>query len=137
MKKLIITLILISAQLLGNQLNTETKIMDKIFYALTQKNRIKVFADNKNSIDVVIKSSKMFYKSSCNDADIIYTNSRTLEKCDKDKLIFSTDYLSFKSLPTAIGAFFYQKGRPNIIFRKEILEKHNIKLSKEFSKYID
>lgn len=86
---------------------------------------------------MLIKDSK-YIKTvfNCEEADLILTHKNYFTKC-KNKMIFTTNYLMFKNLPHAVGAFFYQKGRPNIIFRKNELKKFHITLPKEFDKYIE
>ncbi len=72
----------------------------------------------------------------CNKADLIILN--TLEKLPKEcqnKPLFTTKYRTYLKHENIIGAFFWQKGRPNIVFRKSSIEKNNIHLESSFSKY--
>ena len=136
MKKLLLTLTLISTTLIATSTDIEIKIMNKISTALTNKKLIFVHTEDNKNLDIVFKSEILRYSSVCDKANIVITNTTELKKCSQNKLIFATGYLSFEALPNAVGAFFYKKGRPSIVFRKDVLEKHNITLPKEFSKYI-
>ena len=86
----------------------------------------------------IIRDSKYIKEVKvCEKSDIILTRNELIPKCSEKVLVFATNYLAFSKLPNAIGAFFYQKGRPNIIFRKENLKKHNIILPDDLKKYIE
>ncbi|MRJ03152.1 MAG: hypothetical protein GXO19_02130 [Epsilonproteobacteria bacterium] len=75
----------------------------------------------------------------CEEADIIFTKkiSALPESC-LNKLIFVTSYGSYKRhKDRTIGAFFWQKGRPNIIFNTKKISQLHIELPKEFEKYME
>lgn len=137
MKKLILTLILILSPLFSSEIKTASKIMEKISTVLIKKEITSVITNDTRNTEIVSLSKIMKNISSCTNADIIITHSKNIQKCDDKVLVFVTNYLAFKALPHAIGAFFYQKGRPNIIFREANLKKHNIILPSEFNKYIE
>jgi len=136
LKKIILTPFLIATALYSSTTSSEIKIINKISLALTNKSLVFVHTDNKESLDIIFKSKKLRYASTCEKANLILTDNKNFDECKDKRLVFATNYLSFKSLQDAVGAFFYQKGRPNIVFRKEILEKHNISLPEEFDKFI-
>ena len=73
----------------------------------------------------------------CKDADIVIlsTTKNIPEECIK-KLLFGSRYSHLKN-QNVIGSFFWQKGRPNILFYKSRLKKQNIKLNPSFDKYIE
>jgi len=137
LKKLITTLIFLCTSLLSSEVDVAAKIIDKISVALTKKEKIKVYTNDIKNLYIVKISEHLNNSKSCVGADLVLTKDKSIYNCDKDILVFTTNYLSFKSLPNAVGAFFYQKGRPSIIFRKEVLKRHNIVLSNEFNKYIE
>lgn len=137
MKKVLITLTLILSPLFSSELETASKIMDRISMVLINKETAFVITNDSRNQEILSYSKSMKSAASCSNADMIITHTKNLPRCDKEVLVFATNYLAFKELPNAIGAFFYQKGRPNIIFRKENLEKYNIMLPSEFNKYIE
>ncbi len=73
----------------------------------------------------------------CDKADIILlsTTKKIPLKCNQ-KLLFGSRYSHLKN-QNVIGSFFWQKGRPNILFYEKRLQEHNIKLSPSFDKYIE
>jgi len=73
----------------------------------------------------------------CKDADIIIlSTTRDIPKECNKKLLFGSRYSHLKN-PNVIGAFFWQKGRPNILFYQKRLNTHNIKLDSSFNRYIE
>jgi len=74
----------------------------------------------------------------CEESDIIILHSmeELSSKCS-DKLIFTNYYKTYISNEEIVGAFFWQKGRPNIVFRREVLQDKKIILSASFNKYIE
>ena len=137
MKKLIIILIFSFTTLFASEINTASKIMEKISSALIQKSEISIFTNDSKNIKILESSKKLKNVLSCEESDLVLTKTKINSFCKKKVLVFATNYLAFVKSPDAIGAFFYQKGRPNIIFREENLKKHNIILPKEFEKYIE
>ena len=73
----------------------------------------------------------------CNKADlIILSTTRNIPKGCLEKILFGTRYSHLKN-SNVVGAFFWQKGRPNILFYKKRLEKNNLKLDSSFNRYIE
>lgn len=137
MKKLLITLILLSTYSFSGEVEIAAKIIDKISTELTKKERVSVYTTDIRNLYIIKISKHLNREKACTSADLVLTKDETLPMCGDKTLFFATDYLAFKKNSQAVGAFFYQKGRPSIVFRKEQLNKHNIVLSKEFEKYID
>ncbi len=73
----------------------------------------------------------------CKDADIIIlsTTSDIPKECSK-KLLFGSRYSHLKN-PNVVGSFFWQKGRPNILFYQKRLNAHHIELDSSFNRYIE
>lgn len=73
----------------------------------------------------------------CWQADIVILSTiKNIPSQCKNKILFGTRYSHLKD-KNIIGAFFWQKGRPNILFYQERLDKKNITLDKSFDRYID
>ncbi len=137
MKKIILTLTLLLSQLFCGEIEVAAKIIDKISHSLVKKEKINIYTNDIRSLYSTKISEHLNHTKNCGEADIIFTKTEELPSCDKEILVFATTYLAFKNLPNAVGAFFYQKGRPSIVFRKDNLEKYSIVLPKEFNKYIE
>lgn len=73
----------------------------------------------------------------CEKADIVIlsTTKNIPLKCE-GKVLFGTRYYHLKNL-NVIGSFFWQKGRPNILFYQKRLKQKDIKLDESFDRYIE
>jgi hypothetical protein len=47
------------------------------------------------------------------------------------------DYYLLDKIPQSFGAFFWKKGRPNIVFIKPRLKQQSLELSSELKPYIE
>jgi len=54
-----------------------------------------------------------------------------------NKPILTLDYEQLKRYANAVGAYFWQKGRPNIVMIRSRLDKAKISLPSDFDRYID
>ncbi len=113
----------------------EAEIISKICSALTGKSiGIKVYLTE--NMKYIIKYSKIFIPvEKCSDADVIVAGKK-VQSCKGKIMVVTRDYL-LKKYEDAVAAFYWYKGRPNIIFVEEKLKKHGISLPKEFLKYVD
>ena len=102
-----------------------TKKINPSVYLHTKVNSLKLYPGKLN----IVKE--------CDKADIVIlsTTKDIPSECQR-KILFGTRYSHLKN-PAVIGSFFWQKGRPNILFYEKRLKKHNIKLSPTFNKYIE
>ena len=84
-------------------------------------------------------SSKHFrVTDDCKDANLIILNDKSdLPKNYKHKHIFVLNYNLLNEIPESFGAFFWKKGRPNIVFIKPRLEKDALKLSANLKPYVE
>ncbi len=137
MKKLYLIFIVFSSLFATPKTSIGTQIMEKISVALTYKDSVKILVQNKDDL-IFIKNSLILKRvDKCEEADIILVKNAYELSCKNNPLIFATSYLGFKNTPSVLGAFYYQKGRPNLILKEEKLKLRNIKLSKEFDRYIE
>ncbi len=135
LKKLLITLIF-STLLLADDIQLAIKIYSSIAYECTGKVNPKIYLHGDLGMLYDVDSINRTHK--CSDADFVITSTlkQLPPKCE-DKIIFTNKYRLFQESKQIIGAFFWQKGRPNIIFDRERLKNQNIKLSNSFEKYIE
>ncbi len=113
-----------------------SSIFNKIAVALTQKTNPSVYVHSK--IDSLENyPASLVLLNDCSKADIvILSNTKNIPKQCEGKILFGTRYSHLKDT-RVVGAFFWQKGRPNILFYRDRLEKNNIKLNPSFNKYIE
>ncbi len=137
-----ILLILASAIILGaSALNVEKRIYEEVLRAIFPEKRIvKVWSDSKNMKRAVSTIRWVHTVSDPDKADILLVNNpETLKKIKEGKLIiFVGSYTLLKEhQDMAIGGFFWQKGRPNLVFIKRNIERFDIKLPKKFEDYVE
>jgi len=116
--------------------NLESKIFKNIIHAIVQKEHPTIYIHKKlNSLSN--HPGGLNISSKCEDADLVIlsTLKGLPQKC-QGKLLFGSRYSHLKN-SNVIGSFFWQKGRPNILFYKDRLKKNQIKLDNSFDKYIE
>lgn len=135
MKKIAILLILSIFSFASIQ-KIEKEICAKILLSLfKQKSIIKVW-NNSDRAFKNLNSGRFLFVRSPRQADIIIVDH--YEDIKANKPIFVRKYYLLRKYKNrAVGGFYWQKGRPNIIFIKPNLKKFNIKLPSEFSDFIE
>lgn len=137
MRILLIILLSLTYLFSFDALHVKAQIIAKIAHELVDKDIVNIYTDDESLIKTKGLVSSLNYTTKKN-ADIAFlTHKDTIEKTCKAKYIFSTSYYNYKTSKKAIGAFFWQKGRPNIIIKSSMLKKLNIKLSQSFQKYLE
>ncbi len=118
------------------ELRLESNIYHTITKELTHKERPKIY------MQIKIPSIEQFPShfeivTHCEKADILLiTYAKEVNIKCQNKIIFGTRKKTLSTKNT-VGAFFWQKGRPNILFYKSRIEKIGLDLGKDFQKYID
>jgi len=133
--KIFLILFLVSTIYAGD-LKLASNIFEKIILAISHDTKPKIYIYT--HIEAIEEYSEKFnLVNSCEDSDIVILSSvkKIPSRCSS-KLLFGTRYKHLKN-KKVIGAFFWQKGRPNILFYRDRLEKNNIKLDSSFDKYIE
>jgi len=123
--------------LFGQNNSVEKKIYTHILYSIyPHKAGIKVWSDDKHKQNLLLSIPKVQFVTDPQKADflIIQHNKNIQPK----GVIFVTDYHLLQHYKNqAIGGFYWQKGRPNILFLRKNLQKHHIKLPKDMQEYIE
>ena len=113
----------------------EVKIIENIIKGIKNKNTVCFFNIDEETKKVFTFSEKLKISKKCEKADIMLIKELEKPKNFK-KPAFALDYISFKNCLNCIGGFFWRKGRPQIVLIKENLDKFNLKINKEFQKFI-
>jgi len=137
LKAFLITLLLGFVFLLAESNSIERKIYTHILYSLyPQQTAIKVWSDDANKLKLLQNIPRIKVVQNPKEADIIVLQKS--KNVPGDALLFVTDYHLLEHYKKrAIGGFYWQKGRPNILFLKPNLLKHNIQLPKDMQEYIE
>ena len=134
MKLFLLILFFIFTVSANDALQKEIKIHDIITQALFPFSKVALYTNSQKLKTGVKSYSKHLTLTHENDAQYIILNKH-LKLKNKKALLFVTDYSLLKDEKSALGAFYWKKGRPTIIFIKERLEAHSIILPKSLTKY--
>lgn len=140
MKAIVLTLFLvILSSASENKDVIRAQIIEKILSNIYINEVITVWSDNKELIAEFKKNSNLTTTVNCEKATIIVIENKETIKHDacKNKPIFVLNYNLLKDIPNSFGAFFWKKGRPNIVIIEPRTASQNIKVSKELNAYIE
>lgn len=139
--KTIISILFILVPLLiadGHSSELKMKILHNICSGVKNEKHMKVWSDNQKIIDSFKKLGGLNISKSFKDAQLIVLNNKSnLLKNSIDKHIFVLDYDLLEEIPNSFGAFFWKKGRPNIVFIKPRLEEQSLRLSTTLQPYTE
>jgi hypothetical protein len=118
-----------------------------IFSALSSKSSIHVYTNDKEYRDVFFHSKKIVLSNTVQESDIVLvTDERTLKNIlyvkntnrnfDRQPIIFVTNYHFLKMSEKIVGAFYWRKGRSQLLFIKNRLKQHNITLPKAYQSFM-
>ncbi len=135
MNKILLICLLITT-VYSNDNKLASSIFTMIAKNITKKVRPNIYIHRK--IPAISKSSETLnIVSECSEADmVILSTTKNIPSECAQKILFGTRYSHLKN-KNIIGAFFWQKGRPNILFYQKRLDKKNITLDSSFNHYIE
>ncbi len=108
---------------------------------------INVYTDDKEYRKVFATSKRMLLSGKPEKSDIILITDRSTlfkimrerqwaVKQDKKPILFVTDYRLLKHSFDIVGAFYWRKGRSQLLFIKNRLDAYNITLSEEYADFL-
>ena len=123
------------------------KMYHSIFAALSPKASINVYTNDKEYRDVFSHSKRIFLSDKFEEADIVLvTEESTLSNIlyrtkvntydSKKPIIFVTNYHFLKMSDDIVGAFYWRKGRSQLLFIKKRLNQHDITLPQEYQSFM-
>ncbi len=115
----------------------ETQIIDRIASSMFPSQKITVWGETAEQKYIIEKSHKLYPAENIHSARLVIVSKKVPENIPSNAILISTEYSLLAKEPRIVGAFFWQKGRPNILFIRERMEKANIVLGHEFDKYIE
>jgi len=135
MKKLIILFFIIIHLFADNNSiqNIKKEILTTISQLLVKKPNIKIYINSNEFNNLNLYDNNIIKVNSCKKADICFVDKFPNSK----NIVFATNYYLYYENKNTAGAFFWQKGRPVILFRKEFLISHSIKLPAQYSEFIE
>ena len=135
--KIFILLALITTFLFSSERTIETKIYKLIIHSVfPQKKEIKIWTNDPQKNNSLKDISWIKIVKEPQNADLLILLDPI--KSPYKALIFTSSYRALKHYKkSAIGGFYWQKGRPNILFLETNLDKHNIKLPNSMNEYVE
>ncbi len=137
MKKIIVILaaaILLSASPADKERSIYRTILNAIF---PDKQVIHVWLDNPKKRKIFENMERVEVVRDHDKADILILY-KTYDVPLNNKIIFADGYLVFEHFKNRlVGGFYWQKGRPNLVFIKKNLKDHNISLPPSLKDYIE
>jgi len=147
LRKILVLFILIYGQLFALDKESTLKIYHHVFSALTQKGSITVYTKDPEYKKVFAYSKRIILATEPQNADIVFVTGESMlmdvmEECNVHEeattrpIVFVTDYRLLKDSKDIVGAFYWRKGRSQLLFVKKRLEAKGIALSLEYKKYM-
>jgi len=132
----LISLFFIINLLNADDMKIESSIYDELIHAIVHTSKPHVYIYGK--IDSLEKHHEnIILEHNCTNADIvILTTFNNFPIECSDKILLGTKYSHTKD-SRVLGAFFWQKGRPNIVFYQTRLNKYHITLENNLNEFIE
>ena len=125
----------------NKEIELEAKIISNIVQNLKiSQNKASLYIPQISDVERNIYSGFFNIASSCDDADFIFVKDEKNDNqlCNGNKKIFFTNnYDSLLKNKKFIGAFFWSKSRPNVVFVKDRLIENNIELPEIYNKFVE
>ena len=133
--KILLIILGIVINLFANSEKVETQIYENIISNLSNNKKIKVWTNNSKISYIFGKYSKKLIVVDKKDANIYILSYK--EDIPNNKIVLTTNYKLLKKLKNSVGAFYWKKGRPNIIFIDDRLKRKHILLSSKYNDFIE
>ena len=137
MKKILI-LLCYSIILFADSFSIEKQIYTHIIDALYPQKAtiVKVWTDDTSKLKILQSIPQVKIVKKPQEADFLVVHKE--KNLQSKGLIFTTDYHTLEVYKErAIGGFYWQKGRPNILFLRQNLKKYHIKLPEDMQEYVE
>ena len=119
------------------------KIYQDIFTSLSAKQVVSVYTLDSEYQSVFKQATQLHVVHSPEISDIILITNisgletlKTLPKGEKSPIVFVTEYPLLEKSEKIVGAIYWRKGRSQLLFLKNRLEKNNITLPQKYHKFI-
>lgn len=120
----------------GSQIEIAAKILDQTVQGLFKTVPVRVWAQNQKEKEMMPFSSYMQWTDNPKEAQFILIETSKNKPSIEGVIYFGMHYETLKD-PQVVGAFYWQKGRPNLLFVRSRLLEARIHLSETFAAYIE
>ena len=144
MKKLLLILLLYYSHLYALDTKSTLNIYHEIFSSLVGEKNINVYTKDEELRHVFQYSKKIVLSDNIESATIIVVSAKAdlislkkefLENRAKT-IIFTTNYRLLHESNNIVGAFYWKKGRSQLLFIKPRLDKYNIHLAPKYKPFV-
>lgn len=134
----IVLFLMLSVLLFASKEKIEKEIFSTIIDGLyPHKQSVRVWSDDPKARRLLLLIAKASLVDHPEEAEILFLR-RPRSSLPENALLFAIDYQVLKSYKErAVGGFYWQKGRPNLIFFKQELHLHHIELPKEMQAFVE
>jgi len=123
----------------NKQIELESKIVFNIADSII-KEKIKLFIPQITKQEIDVYSKLFLLEAHCEKANFIFVKNDIDDKnlcIGHNKIYFTNNYNRLLSSEKYIGAFFWSKSRPNIVFIKDRMLRKNITLPVSYKQFIE
>ena len=125
----------------NKEIELEAKIISNIAQSLKiTQGKVSLYIPQISDVEKNIYSGFFNIANSCDEADFIFVKDEKNDNqlCNGNhKIFFTNNYDSLLKNKKFIGAFFWSKSRPNIVFIKDRLVENSIELPEIYNKFIE
>lgn len=137
MIKIITILLILGSMLNASEKEYAAKIIKNIVEVMDKPNT-PVWIDYDDSDVDLLELKQLNVVKTCKNAEVLILSSETnIPKYCISKPILVLDYALLAKHKNAVSAFFWQKGRPNIVFIEKRLQHFSISLPPSYEKYVE
>jgi hypothetical protein len=139
LKKFFLIIVALTTLLSASDSTIEQKIYKVIIEALVpNQETIRVWSDDKKYSKLLSSVDNIIFINNPNDADFLLLDHYHKGITHARGVIFVTNLQLLEDMQkSAVGGFFWQKGRPNILFLRQNLRKEHITLPNSMQEYIE
>lgn len=139
MKKIVFLVLLLYGQIFALERESTLKFYHHVLDALFTKEVVSVYVKDAAYKDVFAHSSFIKIVNDMRQADmVLITDDLVLQDAlslEHGALLFATQYKYLDQSQDIVGAFYWKKGRAQLLFIKDRLLNYGIKLTREYAKY--
>jgi len=146
LKRLVLFLFLGAYGLLyATDIKSTLKVYNKLFSILVPKKQtVHVYVDDPVYRDIFSRTDNIAFATDFGDADLVLVTDpdilrqyRSWKKTHplSSAVLFATKYSLLEANKDVVGALYWRKGRPQLLFLLPRLKAHHIRLPDEFSNY--
>ena len=121
----------------GSKNSVEVQIIEKIATSIFPDQKVTAWGETVELKNTLHQSKKIDLVENFNNARILFVAKKIPENIPSNTIIIATNYSLLIKDKRVVGAFFWQKGRPNLLFLRKRMQIANITLDHEFEKYIE